>query len=92
MRLYLVCYDIADDRIRDRIAGLLEGYGERVQRSVFEVWLRSDRDKAELQGALAEAAGEERDIRFYPLCAECRRLAETVDGKAIGGAPAIIVV
>lgn len=32
----VVAYDIEDDRRRTRIARILEGYGERVQYSVFE--------------------------------------------------------
>ncbi|MBC7317262.1 MAG: CRISPR-associated endonuclease Cas2, partial [Chloroflexi bacterium] len=36
---YVISYDIPNDRHRLRIAHLLEGYGERVQYSVFEVWL-----------------------------------------------------
>lgn len=35
---YLISYDIPDDKRRTKIAHLLEGYGERVQYSVFEVW------------------------------------------------------
>ena len=34
--LVLVTYDVTDDRRRRRVAKLLEGYGRRVQRSVFE--------------------------------------------------------
>ena len=32
---YLVCYDIADDRRRDRLAGALLDFGPRLQESVF---------------------------------------------------------
>lgn len=37
--LVVVCYDIADNRRRYRLARALEGYGLRVQESVFECWL-----------------------------------------------------
>jgi CRISPR-associated protein Cas2 len=33
---YLVCYDIVSDRRRNKVAKLLEAYGLRVQKSVFE--------------------------------------------------------
>jgi len=36
-RRYLVCYDIPDDRRRNRIAKKLESYGDRIQYSVFVV-------------------------------------------------------
>ena len=34
--MYLVCYDITSDRVRNKIVKTLEGYGRRVQYSVFE--------------------------------------------------------
>ena len=37
--LVLVVYDIADDRRRTKLATFLEGYGRRVQESVFECFL-----------------------------------------------------
>jgi CRISPR-associated protein Cas2 len=33
---YVVAYDIADDGRRNRVARFLEGWGRRVQKSVFE--------------------------------------------------------
>lgn len=36
---YIVVYDLTQDRERDRVAKVLEGYGFRVQKSVFEVRL-----------------------------------------------------
>jgi CRISPR-associated protein Cas2 len=37
--LVLVVYDISDDRRRLKLATFLEGYGRRVQKSVFECFL-----------------------------------------------------
>ena len=42
MSRYIAAYDVADDRIRSRIARLLEGYGHRLQESVFEVWVEPE--------------------------------------------------
>lgn len=42
MSRYAVCYDIARDHSRDRVAHILLDYGRRLQRSVFEVWLDPD--------------------------------------------------
>ena len=33
---YLVCYDVTDDRERSRVAKVVEGFGLRIQLSVFE--------------------------------------------------------
>ena len=35
MYRYVVTYDIPDDHTRKKVGDLLEGYGIRVQRSVF---------------------------------------------------------
>jgi CRISPR-associated protein Cas2 len=32
---FVIAYDITDDRLRDKIAKLLQEYGERIQYSVF---------------------------------------------------------
>jgi len=65
---YLICYDIFDTRRRNRIARLLEGYGTRVQDSVFECHLDGDR-LARLKRRLAHRIDPERDkLRYYPLC------------------------
>ena len=42
MSRYVASYDVSDDRRRDRVARVLSGYGERVQRSVFEIWLEPE--------------------------------------------------
>lgn len=66
--LYLVSYDIADDRRREDVATLLSGYGPRVQLSVFECDLRSRREAAELRRKLRELIDAVEDqVRLYPL-------------------------
>lgn len=66
--LYLITYDIADDRRRDDIATLLSGYGPRVQLSVFECELRTRREAAALRTALRNLIDPVEDqIRIYPL-------------------------
>ena len=73
--MYVIAYDIADDRRRNRIARLLEGYGERVQYSVFEAWL-NDTELQKLRQRLEKAVKEEGTVRIYTLCAACREKAE----------------
>ena len=46
---YLVCYDIVSDRRRNKVSKLLEAYGLRVQKSVFECVL-DDKEKREEKG------------------------------------------
>jgi len=64
-RLYVVSYDIPDDRRRIKVANLLKSYGERVQYSVFECWL-SRTELAALEKALKQRIEAETDsVRLY---------------------------
>ena len=47
--LVLVVYDIADDRRRGKLSDFLEGYGRRVQESVFECFI----GLAQMQGSVS---------------------------------------
>lgn len=82
--LWIICYDIADDRRRNRIAKKLEGYGERVQDSVFECHLDPARLR-QLQETLAPLVNPEQDhLRYYPLCRKDQHL---VTWRGYGQAP-----
>jgi len=66
--LYLIAYDIADDRRREDVATVLSGYGPRVQLSVFECELRSRREAAALRAKLRTLIDAVEDqVRIYPL-------------------------
>ena len=67
MLLYIVTYDISSNRRRKKVSDILEGYGKRVQYSVFEVIL-SQSKCAELQRRLRRYFNPDEDsIRFYPV-------------------------
>lgn len=74
---YVISYDIPDDRCRSRVAHLLEGYGERVQYSVFEVWL-TERQLGDMKKRLAREVEESGSVRIYFLCAACREHREVL--------------
>lgn len=70
---YLVCYDIVKDSRRNRAAHLLEGYGMRVQKSVFECVL-NEKQLNLLQRKLDRYINAAEDqVRFYPMSAHTRR-------------------
>ncbi|MBK6744812.1 MAG: CRISPR-associated endonuclease Cas2 [Hydrogenophilales bacterium] len=70
-RVWVVCYDIADNRRRGLVADLLEGHGVRVQESVFEIILDM-RGLARLRDELrALCDWSEDSLRYYPLCQHC---------------------
>lgn len=67
MLLYVVTYDVSCDKRRKKVSDLLEGYGQRVQYSVFECVLTAAK-YGELRQRLKPRIKEGEDsIRFYPL-------------------------
>jgi CRISPR-associated protein Cas2 len=92
---WVVAYDIEDDRGRARIAKVMERFGRRVQKSVFECRL-DDKSLARLQRLLEReltAIGGAGNIRLYRLCATCYEgslgIGDVEEGT--GGEPWIIV-
>jgi len=72
---HLICYDIVSDSRRARVAKILERYGWRVQKSVFEAVLVGvaapvgHRDRRQfLERLLLKTINPKEDqVRFYPL-------------------------
>ena len=75
--LYLISYDVPDDQRRLKIMHLLEGLGERVQYSVFEVWA-SDEALDALREHLKPHVAEAGSVRIYPLCGKCEQVREVL--------------
>lgn len=63
--LVLVVYDIADDRRRDRLATFLEGYGRRVQESVFECFLSLQEMSVLHAKVMRQVEPVEDNVRLY---------------------------
>src|SRR5436309_5071612 len=76
--LYVVSYDIPDDRRRTRVHSALTGFGTWVQYSVFECFL--DRKQRLLMEArlLKEIHQQEDTIRIYGLCGACKPKVEVL--------------
>jgi CRISPR-associated protein Cas2 len=69
--LHVVCYDIIDDKIRNRVSECLLGFGTRIQDSVFEC-LMDDELRDRLVEELGKIDLDEKDrIRIYQVCARC---------------------
>ena len=70
--LYVVSYDIPDDRRRSRVHSALTGFGTWVQYSVFECFLdRKQRMLLETR-LLKEIHSREDTVRIYGLCETCK--------------------
>jgi CRISPR-associated protein Cas2 len=72
---WVVAYDSPCEKRRRKLAVLLEGYGVRVQYSVFECQLRAD-TLARLRYRLERLIQPEQDrVRLWPLSArDCARI------------------
>jgi CRISPR-associated protein Cas2 len=78
---HLVCYDIRDDARLRKVARLLEGYGERLQYSVFRCRL-TPREEERLRWELTRLALPEDAWMIVPLCSVCVRRVRRRDGEA----------
>jgi len=70
---YVVCYDIPDDRRRTRLAKHLEGFGDRMQYSVFETLLDRARFAEMISGVEDIICCEKDSVIVIPLCAACHQ-------------------
>lgn len=59
-RRYVVSYDVADDRRRNKVLELLDGYGDHVQYSVFLADL-TEQELVQLRVRLREIINERED-------------------------------
>ena len=72
--MHVVVYDINDDAIRHRIASLLEGFGRRVQESVFECAVDERQLREMTERLRKELRSEDKgQVRIYRVCAGCVR-------------------
>lgn len=89
---YVLAYDIANDRRRQKIAKLCESMAERVQGSVFEGYFTA----AELEKLIKKAKRlmkmDEDGLRIYTLCTACRGKVITHGCGHITEPPGIVIV
>lgn len=92
MNLYLACFDITNDTARTRMGKYLAEYGQRVQKSVFEIAVRSDSELERLKAQAAPLLAPGDDLRFYALCRACRRRSHDHRGGRIAYLPAVTIL
>ena len=89
--LYVVAYDIPNDKRRTKVHKTLSGFGKWTQYSLFECHL-SPKQYLQLRQKLDRLLDAEEDsIRFYVLCLSCLAKVETVGSKKPEDPAAIIV-
>lgn len=69
---YLICYDIQETKLRNKVATLLESHAMRVQYNVF-IGEFSDKEAAALRQELLDLTevAEKRMLLIVPLCEHC---------------------
>lgn len=74
--IYIIAYDIADNKRRLRVAKTLESWGYRIQESVFQ--LRLDiATLARVRSRLSALISDSEDvIHIYPICSSCADRAD----------------
>ncbi|HEY9700073.1 MAG TPA: CRISPR-associated endonuclease Cas2 [Trichocoleus sp.] len=92
MLFYVITYDIPCNKRRKKVADLLEGYGQRVQYSVFECVLASEKF-SELRKRLKKRVKLPDDsIRFYPLSRHTLGQVETWGGIPVVQPPRSVII
>ncbi|MDX9745953.1 MAG: CRISPR-associated endonuclease Cas2 [Syntrophales bacterium] len=74
----LVAYDIADPIRLARVAKIMEDYGTRVQKSIFEVSARKGiflEMKERIERVMEPA---EDGVKYFPLCEKCAQRVELI--------------
>jgi CRISPR-associated protein Cas2 len=73
---YLVGYDVRDDKRLRRVATVVEGYGVRIQYSLFQCRL-SDQQAAQLKWELSKIMAVEDSLLIAGLCERCVQALRT---------------
>ena len=90
--LYLVCFDISDNKTRNRVGKYLGAFGNRVQESVFEVEFADANALNYVQDKLAAWLADGVDLRFYCLCRVCRLKSYTAGHERIAKLPSLVLI
>jgi len=89
---YVIVYDVVDDRRRLKVARHLESLGERVQKSVFEVYLTPGELEKCLRRLSRLIKEQEDSLRVYDLCAACRARVRSLGQGRVTPPPGVIIV
>ena len=76
--LYVVAYDISDDKRRTKVHKVLQGFGQWTEFSLFECFL-TKKELLQMRAKLDKHLDASNDrVRIYTLCDSCLTKVETV--------------
>lgn len=90
--LVVVVYDIPDDKRRTKLSNFLEGYGRRVQYSVFECFLSLEEMRQLFEKSKKLVKPSEDNVRFYWISQEAVSRVLTIGSEEPTGPPKYYVV
>jgi CRISPR-associated protein Cas2 len=90
--LVVVVYDIPDDERRSKLSIFLEGYGRRVQYSVFECFLSLDEMRQLYYQVRWRVKPPEDNVRFYWISEEAVSRVLTIGSPPPESPPSIYIV
>ncbi len=74
----IVAYDIAHERRLNRTAKVIKDYGQRVQKSIFEVKVTQARF-AQMKSRIEDKIEPMEDaVKYFPLCEKCAGTIEVI--------------
>ena len=89
---YVVVYDVVNDKRRQKVAKYMESIGDRVQKSVFEIYL----SPPELEKVLKKTGKliniKEDSLRVYNLCSACRGRVQSLGVGRVTRPPEVMIV
>lgn len=70
-QFYIIAYDISVNKRRSKVAKILEMYGTRMNKSVFECFVLPETFK-KIAKLISEIIDKKKDVvLYYPICRNC---------------------
>jgi len=89
--LFVIAYDLPNDKRRSQVRNLLSGYCTWTQYSLFEGFL-TEKERLALEAGLRKILNEKEDsVRFYPLCAADVKRVVTIGSPEPRETKAIVI-
>lgn len=81
---YIVCYDIRDEKRLRNVAKIIEGYGRRIQYSIFYCRINSC-SLEKMRWELGKILEKEDGLMIVPLCETCAKRLSAFNPKTQWG-------
>ncbi|NJK40061.1 MAG: CRISPR-associated endonuclease Cas2 [Oscillatoriales cyanobacterium RM2_1_1] len=90
--MVIIAYDIPNDKRRTKLAKFLEGYGRRVQYSVFECFISLDEMRILNEKVKKLVKEKEDNVRFYWITNDSLPLVLTIGSQQPESPPQFYVL